>query len=403
MNVLFVASRLPLPGWRGDQSRAFYQIRALASRHRITVLCYAPPPAMARSRGAIRDVCADLVEVPFRPAAALDQIVRASWTGLPLQAALYDTPGMRRALRQACMERAPDVVHVELARMAPSLDGELNAPRVIDFVDALSLNMARRAAASWGPQRWLASLESRRLKRYERKLCRSWDGATVTSVVDRAYIGDFPNLAVVPNGVDLERFPFRPVPPRAPSLVFSGNLGYFPNVDAIRWFVRSIFPAIRDAVPDVRLEIVGARPTRAVRALSDDRIRVSRFAEDLGAHLRQARVSVAPMRAGSGQSLKVLEAMASGVPVVATRLTLGGIEAEADRHLLIADEPHAFAREVIRLLRDDDLCRRLADEARRFVERRYTWEQSALGVEAMWQAARENWVGAAHRPAGRVQ
>jgi glycosyltransferase involved in cell wall biosynthesis len=217
-------------------------------------------------------------------------------------------------------------------------------PRVIDFVDALSLNFqqrSRRAAQACGPARSgpPATLRARNLPQV--------DHATVVSPVDRGAIGDFPNLSVNRNGVDLFDYAFRRGGRDPYAIVFVSNLGYFSNADAICWFAREIFPHIRREEPRARLLVVGARPGRKVRSLAglDSRIAVKGFVERPQAYLERCGMAIAPMRVGSGQLFKVMEAMACGAPLIATRLATAGTEAESERHFLAAETPEAFARQ----------------------------------------------------------
>jgi glycosyltransferase involved in cell wall biosynthesis len=295
---------------------------------------------------------------------------------------------MQRALRRALEGRAFDLVHAQLARMAPYLD-DVPAPRFVDLVDALSLSTARRSRHHRGPLRWLTALEAERLRRYERGLCTAVEGVCVASPVDRDAIGAGERLGVVPNGVDLGRLPYERGGRDPATVVFTGNMGYFPNVNAVRWFVPRVWPLVRRQVPAARLDIVGARPTPAVRRLASasEAVRVLGFVEDVRPHLRAATVSVAPMQAGAGQQFKVLEAMASGTPVVATPLAAAGLEAGDADGLLVANEPEDFARRVAGLLLDPVQADRQAARARRLVEERYTWERSTARLEELHEAA----------------
>jgi glycosyltransferase involved in cell wall biosynthesis len=165
-------------------------------------------------------------------------------------------------------------------------------------------------------------------------------------------------------------------------------MGYFPNVHAARWFAGRVLPRIRRALPGATFHVVGARPHRTLRRLArrDPAVVVTGFVEPLPPHLRRAAIAVAPIHAGSGQALKVLEAMATGTPVVATPLAAAGIGARPDEHLLVAEDPDSFAAQVVRLLRDPDLADRLAASARHFVEAQCTWEHSVAALEAVYRA-----------------
>lgn len=386
MRILFVAARFPYPALLGYQVRALHQLRLLSRRHRITLLSFTVGALRDADRRVVAELCDETVTVPLRRLDMVRALVRGATSDRPLQASLFETAPMREALRALLAEGRHDLLHLQLARMAGHLDDvAAPIPRVVDLIDALSLNMERRHTHDTGPMRWAARLETGRLARYERVLCNAWDRALVVSETDRAAIGDFPNLVVNSNGVDVGRF--RPLAVHDPHrVVFTGNLGYFPNVDALRWFVEAVLPPLWRALPAVRFAVVGARPSRAVRRLArrDSRINIEGRVDDLHAALARSAVAVAPMRAGSGQKLKVLEAMASAVPVVATTRAASGIDAEPGRHLLIADAADDFTAAVVRVLREPALAASLATAGRQLVEQRYTWERSVADLDALY-------------------
>ena len=387
MRILFLTSRLP-GRFQGDRVRAYHQLRILSRAHRITLLAFADAGGAARDLGAAAAVCERVVAVPSSPVRMAASLVRGGLSGLPLQVALYEDARMRTAIRNALRGERYDVAHVQLVRMAPYLEDVRPLPRVLDLVDALSLNMARRARHDRSLWRFIARVEAKRLGRYERAVIDSVDQALVGSPLDRDALGSPSQLAVVSSGVDPEEFPYERAGREPDTAIFTGNLGYFPNVQAVLWLARAILPLVERAVPGVRLHVVGARPEGRILRLARDhpRITVSAHVEHVAPHLRRAAVAVAPMRAGSGQHLKVLEAMASGTPVVATGLAAGGVEARHGEHLLVADEPEAFAEHVVRVLRNPDLAGDLAQRGRRLIEDRYTWERSVAGLETIYDS-----------------
>jgi sugar transferase (PEP-CTERM/EpsH1 system associated) len=387
MRILYVAARLPDPLVRGYEVRAFHQLRVLGRRHRLTLVAYTTGRPREAALARLRAFCAEIHAVPLRLTGMAAGLGRGILAGRPLQTAMYDTPAMRAVLHGLLAERRHDVVHVQMARMAALLDGAASPPRVVDLIDALSLNMARRRALDRGPTRWLATLEKPRLERQERLLCRTWDRALVASAADRRAIGDFPNLLVNSNAVDLRQFTPGPIARRPGSIVFSGNLGYFPNVDGIVWFAREVLPRVRADVPDARLTVVGARPARAVRALEALGAHVELLGEvpDVAPYIARAQLAVAPLRAGSGQSLKVLEAMACGTPVVATPRAVEGLAVEDGVHVALADDAARFASQVTHLLRDAAAAEALARRARALIEERYDWEASVAALEAVYR------------------
>jgi glycosyltransferase involved in cell wall biosynthesis len=315
-------------------------------------------------------------------------VVRRAASRLPLQVALYEDARMRHAIREVRRAERHDVAHVQMVRMAPYLEELGPLPRVVDLVDALSLNMERRARHDRGWWRWGARLEARRLARYERVVCDSVDRAVVGSPRDAEALGWPSKLAVVTSGVDLEAFVDTGAGRDPHTVIFSGNMGYFPNVQAALWLGRSILPVVARSIPGVRLRIVGARPHRRIRALArhDPRITVTGQVDTIASHLGRATVAVAPMQAGSGQPFKMLEAMASGTPVVATTLAVSGIEARHGEHLFVADDSVAFAAAVVRLLGDRKVAGDLAANARRLIETRYSWEGSVAALEDIYRS-----------------
>jgi sugar transferase (PEP-CTERM/EpsH1 system associated) len=391
MRILFITPELPYPPWRGYQLRAWHQLRLLSRRHRITLICYAEADDSSPPLRELSTYCEEIIRVPYRPLHSLRAILAGMTRGKPLQGCIYETREMRHAIGRLLAERRHDVAHVQLVRMAGLLEGETSIPRVIDLVDALSLNLRRRASFDRGPLRQLARTEANRLRRYEREICRSWDRAIVVSPLDRAAIGDFAHLLVNPSGVDLEEFSFHREGGNPHEILFTGNLGYFSNVDAISWFAREIFPPIAHLNPRAILTIVGARPDRKVRALAklDRRITVTGFVEKLPPFLHRCAVAIAPMRAGSGQLFKVLEAMACGAPMVVTPVVADALPVENGRHLMIADAPEQFAEAVLRLMREEALASHLAREAHALVESRYQWEQSVSELEAIYHSVVE--------------
>jgi len=383
VRILFVTARHPFPPYRGDQVRAWHQLRLLSRRHQVTLFTL-EQPAGAQAPDGVR-----VVPCAIGAASRAWSLARHVFSGLPLQAALFDSAAARAALGRLTSEGF-DVAHLQLVRLAPLAPALAPVPCVVDFVDALSLNIARRAERDLAPLRPLWRLEADRLRRAEAALIDRVSQGVVVSEADRQAMGGSDRLAVVPNGVDGERFAFAGRPRDNADVVLTGNLGYFANADAAAWFARAVFPSVRRRVGGARFRIAGARPGRGVRALGRlDGVEVLGDVPDLAEPLRAARVAVAPLRAGSGQQSKMLEAMACGTPVVASPLAASGMEVVPGEHLLVADGAEATAEAVVRLLDDAALAARLAANARRLVEERYTWESSVDRLERAYGRARQ--------------
>jgi len=383
--ILFVAARFPYPVLKGDQVRAYHQLRLLGARHDITLVAFADRPVTAEERAHVAQFCREIVIVPISRIDMALALARHCRSPLPLQAVVYQTPAMTAALSEQ-LARGFDLIHVQLARMAEHAIGS-GTPCVVDLIDALSLNMSRRANEKRGLPAAIAALEARRMRGYERRLCETVSQLSVVSPIDRSAIGSYANLTVNGNGVDLDAFRFSRRGRQANALVFTGNMSYFPNVNAVRWFAHEVFPLIVRVVPTATFTIVGTNPAREVSALAGRGITVTGHVPDVRTYLARATAAVVPMRAGTGMQNKVIEAMACGTPIVATGYALGGIGAEDGRSVMIGRDAAHFATQTIRLLREPALRDRIAREGRLLVERDHSWERSVRDLEALYERA----------------
>jgi glycosyltransferase involved in cell wall biosynthesis len=328
-------------------------------------------------------------------------------------------PPLAARLGELLGTEAYDVLQISSLEMMPYRHLARRArsrPRIVfDDLNA-EYQLQRRACLTdlTEPRRWHAAtysaLQWRRLRTYEGRVCREADAVLAVSDTDAALLGELAprgRFFVLPNGVDTTAFACRPAgnigaalgsgeaaaPAAGPGtvgaglegadhaagieLVFTGTMDYRPNVDAVLWFAETILPRLREAVPDVRCLAVGKAPDARLRAAAERRpgLIVTGGVPDVRPYLARAALYVVPMRMGSGVRLKVLEAMAAGVPVVSTRVGLEGIAAVDGEHALLADTPGAFAAAVLRLLADPTLGARLAGGARALVEQRYDWSR----------------------------
>jgi sugar transferase (PEP-CTERM/EpsH1 system associated) len=387
MRLLFVASRFPWPLTHGDSLRAYHQLRLLSQRHRIVLLAPQPAADVEENLSAIRPFCAKVETVATPLWRRLARLGQAPFTSLPLQTLYAFDPQMRRQAERLLHEETFDLIHVQLMRMAPVADSIRDVPTLIDFIDALSLNMKRRTAREAWYRAWLFSLETRRAQAYEQQLLLRYDQAVVSTKQDHEALGSHNRIHVAANGVDPDRTFVEEG--RKPNVIaFTGHISYFPNADAAIWFVSQVLPLVRRQIPDAQFWIIGADPPPAVQALTQQEgVIVTGRVPSITHHLQQATLAVAPMQCGSGMQLKVLEAMACGAPIVVTPFTLGGLDVRHDEHLLIGHDATEFAELVTQLLQDRALGRRLAINARRLVDEKYTWEQSVAQLEHVYAQA----------------
>ena len=347
-------------------------VEALAQRAEVTLLTFGRGPPLPFPEVRVEGVERSTTGM-------LSANLSAPDPRLPFQVRLYQDTRMRSLVRQEIQGFDPDVVHATLARMATYLPEADVCHRHLDLVDALSVNMAARARASSPAIRAAFDAEAFLVRRFEARAVASADSSSLVSAWDRAAAPGLARAAVIPNGVDPRQFPFLSPARRPPRVVFFGNLGYFHNIEPARFVASEVLPLLRQKVPGTHLRIVGARPAASVAALDRlEGVEVIGPVESMAEELHRAAVAVIPMFSGTGMKNKVLEAFSAGTPVVTNRLGIHGIEgAQPGRHYLEGDGAEGLAAACAGLLTSPGRRQRLALDAHRLVETRFTWDRQA--------------------------
>lgn len=392
MRILVISPLLPIPPYTGGALRIAHLVRALASKHEVTLIAAAPGGTpIGRACEALAPVTVKIVKAGWVPGEP------PSWSKRWLQVRSLFT--RHSALYWTFTKALHHVVRSEELAVYDAIQVEYSVLGLLPFAEQLPLvldahnveyRVLLRAAAHASPWRraWLR-WEARRLQRDEETAWRHATFCLATSQVDAEEIARMSQrpVAVVPNGVDVDRFPFPDVDSAEPDhVVFVGTYRYVPNLDAVHWFVRDIWPRIRAARPSARCSLVGMDPPPSVHRLARvPGIAVVGTVPDVRPWLARATVVVVPLRSGSGTRFKILEAFAAGRPVVSTRIGAEGLAVEHGIHLLLADDPTSFAEAVIQLLTDPERRWSLARAARELVEREYAWPRIGEKLLAVYR------------------
>jgi len=393
MRILTISPYLPWPLYSGGAVRLHGILRELSRRghdivllagydgppltdnHPVKMLCrdvhfYRPPSSARQARPVLAALASVLSPLPYTAAKFGGQQVRESIREL-LRSNQFD-------LILACFAFMAHLVPPDLARLTPVVLDECESEGLLWRQYLRQGGRAKQAFAllnliklSWF-QKDVASRIVALLSASERE-----------ATFSRTFLPQRVKSWTVPNGVDADFF--APVAAQSPdnrSIVLCAGFGVYRNAEAAIWFVREVFPRVKKTNPDVEFWIVGSDPPREVRQLADfPRVHVTGTVEDVRPYYARAAVSVVPYRYGEGTKLKVLEAMACGVPVVATTIGCQGIDVVHGEHVLIADSEKDFGDQVISLLRDAKKRAHLADMARRRLEEKYTWRKIVGDLE----------------------
>ncbi|PTQ65964.1 sugar transferase (PEP-CTERM/EpsH1 system associated) [Sphingomonas sp. PP-CE-3G-477] len=384
MSLLFLAHRVPFPPDRGDKIRSFHILQYLAQRTPVHLVAFADDEADVDPPAVFTDMLASCTIIP-RAKSQTRAAIEALATGKPVSLTAFAHPAV-----QAAVDRVvPQVggVYCFSGQMAQYLPAG-GPPIVMDFVDIDSAKFGGFAEDARGPMRWMMRREARLLGAFEREIASRVSASLFVSEAEAALFRDGDargRVLAVENGIDAVKFD--PALNAAISrssaeglIVFTGQMDYRPNIDAVTWFARDILPLICRYRP-VQFAIVGRAPTPAVQALASDHVTVTGAVDDVRGWLAAADVCVAPLKLARGVQNKVLEAMAMARPVVASAAAAEGIDHAGT--IRVAETAAGFAAEVIALLEAPEDAAGLGESARAQVIRRYGWDARLAPLDAL--------------------
>jgi sugar transferase (PEP-CTERM/EpsH1 system associated) len=388
-DLLFLSHRIPYPPDKGEKIRAWHFFLRLARTHRMHLGCFLDDPADRAHVDALRAHCADLKIIEIdRTRQKLLSLLRAR-PGKPLTLGYFADTGLRDWIEKKIAGGISESF-VYCSAMAPYLMGAHGVRRVLDMVDIDSAKWGEYAARARWPARAVWAREARTLLAFERAAAKDFDRSLFVSQAEAAAFHHLaPETAArvgwMDNGVDLEVFsPVHvfPAPLQGPTIVFTGTMDYWPNVDAVTWFADAVLPAIRARRPDATFVVVGANPAPAVQKLAErQNIVVTGRVPDVRPYVAHAALVVAPLRIARGTQNKVLEAMAMARPVLATPQAFEGLRATPGRDLLVGADAASLAA-----LATDVLAGRhpaLGAAGRALVEQAYAWDATLAGLDAL--------------------
>jgi polysaccharide biosynthesis protein PslH len=385
MRIFFVCQRVPFPPDRGDKIVTFNEIRHLSRQHEVHVFCLGEDAADLDNIPALHAYAKSVTAVAVSGVGSKLRSLKALLAGQPLSVAAFDAAALHRAIISKYDETRPDLIIVFSSNVAQYAEHFAGVPRIMQFHDIDSLKWAQYAEHSKFPLTWIYRVEAKRLLAYEWRIARRFAHALVCTVAERRdFERLFPGIAVslVGNGVDLDYFRSLGEVKRPGSLVFTGVMDYSPNIDAVLWFCDEILPVVRAQIPEATLTICGSRPSAAVRRLAKRRgVSVTGWVSDTRPYLDSAEVFVAPLRLARGVQNKLLEALAMGLPCVATSTAWNGTVVPEGAGILVTDDGKEFADQVVRLLRDDALRAEMAAKARAVAESKYRWDRQMAALD----------------------
>ncbi len=384
MKIFVLLSRVPYPIEKGDKLRAFHQIRCLARNNEVILCALSDSPVHPEAEKVLNGFCSEVHIIPVYKAGMVWNVIKAFFNGNPLQVGYFYRCSARGKINAIIAKSRPDHIFCQLIRVSEYVK-DSGIHKTLDYQDIFSMGAKRRAEKSTPFMKWLFMMEYKRLIRYENAIFEKFDAKTIISQPDRDLLPhpDRNKVVIIPNGVDHDYF--NPVKgDKTYDVVFTGNMGYPPNIDAARFIAEEIFPLVLKQFPHAKLLLAGATPHTRVQALKSENITVSGWMADIRESYASSRIFIAPMRIGTGLQNKLLEAMAMEMPCITSLLANQALGAKENEEILIGNTAQEYANHIIRLLKDTKYADAVAENGHEFVKTAFSWENSVEMLETLF-------------------
>lgn len=378
MKILFLSHRIPYPPNKGDKLRAFNIIKHLAKEHEIYLLSLYDDKKDNEYLSVLGQFCKESDFFYLNPLLAKIKEFFCLFSNKPVTLGYFYSRKMQKKVQEVIKSKGIELIFVYSSSMAQYVINE-NIKKIMDFVDCDSCKWQQYSKITRFPLSFVYAREHKLLRDYEKKVALNFDRSVVVTDAEKEEFAKFVNIdkiSVIANGVDINFFKPNLASPEK-KLIFTGAMDYFANIDAVTYFCKEVLSLIRKRFPGVKFYIVGSNPVNSIKALANGKDTfVTGFVKDVRDYLKDDAICVIPLRVAQGIQNKALEAMASGLAVVITQKALVGLKPGVDKNLLAADNPQEFSAKVIMLLEDGNLRKKLGENARKYVEENYSWEQN---------------------------
>lgn len=388
MKIFVLLPRIPYPLEKGDKLRAFNQIKQLAKHNDIILCALNDNPRVDEQLAfqALQPYCQSINFIKITKLQIMLGLIRAFLMGLPMQCGYFYNKKSARKIDQLIAKHQPEMLYGQLLRVAEYIRHK-DLPKALDYQDVFSYGMKRRRDIANFLTRPVYNMEYKRLCRYEAAIFDDFDVKTIISEPDRDLIPHpkKDGILIIPNGVDHDFFKPQQQEKKY-DIVFTGNMSYAPNVNAVDYLANEILPLVWKRLPEAKMYIAGASPDPKVKKAASNRIIISGWLDDIRDAYAQSRVFIAPMRIGTGLQNKLLEAMSMRLPAITSPLANASLGAKPDEEILIGSNAEEMAQHIITLLTDKEKAERIAQAGYNFTNRVYDWgKATAIMEHAMTQ------------------
>lgn len=378
MRLLMALSRFPLPARKGDKLRAWEQIKGLSEQFEIHLVCMADEEPTPEEIQQVLPYVKSLKIFTIPLWKRIPGFITALLSGIPFQVAYFTSARMKAYITQTLEQERISVCYTQLIRLGRTVPILKGVRYFLDYMDALSAGMKSRIPESRGLMRLLYGWEAQRLRRYEEQLVAHYDAFSAITEADARQLPNTGNkpMLIVPNGVSEAYFATELKKERKYGLLFTGNMGYFPNVKAGIYLTHEIFSLLQGNYPHLTVCLAGTDPSEKVKALAGPKVTVTGFVKDMRIVMGDSQLFVAPLFTGSGLQNKLLESMAAGLPVITTPLANEALGAEDGISIKVCSTPQEFADTIIYLLEHPEIANIIGKAGQAFVRAHYAWSST---------------------------
>lgn len=381
MRLFIILPRVPYPTEKGDKLRAFYQIKQLAKNHEIILCALNDGDLHEDAIPVLKKFVKAIHIIPISKFSIAISLLKSLFSKKPLQVGYFYNEASASIIHKLIADYKPDHIFCQLIRVAEYAKG-VNIPKTLDYQDVFSKGIERRIAGAPFYLKPFLKIEYQRLLNYERDIFDSFDHKIIISEPDRDLIPHHDNkkIVVVANGVDTVFF--HPMEREKNfDLVFTGNMGYPPNIESAEYLVNQILPEVSKQHPGIRLLIAGANPHLRVMVLKSSQVTITGWVSDIRESYASARVFIAPMQIGTGLQNKILEAMSMRIPCITSPLAFNALHAQSGTDILVAQTPKEYASQIMLLLNNPQKAQEIAQNGFEFVQRNFNWETETNKIE----------------------
>lgn len=389
MKILILTPYLPYPLMSGGQIRSYNLLKNLSQKHEITLFSFIRKDEEKKYLPELSKYCKKIEVFKRRPAWSIKNIILAGLTLYPFLVSIYLSFKLRKTIKKELEKEKYDLIHAETFYVMPNIP-KTSVPILLveqtieyivyqHFVENIKIP----------PLKWLLKIDVAKIKHWERHYWEKANMVIAMSEADKKIMQTLSpklKIEIIPNGVDFNFFnKSKETLGKTPTILFVGNFKWLQNREAVITLVSEVWPKIIDKIEDVKLWIVGQNPTKEITDLSKDNIIIDQTVTDIRKAYLNSDVLLAPIKGSGGTRFKILEAMASGIPVVTTPIGIEGIDAENEKEVLIRDESVGLAEAVIKLLKDRFFYRDLTTSARALTKEKYNWENIGEKLDKIYK------------------